>query len=734
MKGSGNPTRTGGGLLSVGMIGVVALMVVPLPAAVLDVLLSMNVALAVTLLLTSILSSRSLDMASFPSLLLIATLFRLALNVSSTRLILTSGSAGGVIEAFGSFVVGGSIVVGLVVFLILVIIQFVVITNGASRVAEVGARFTLDAMPGKQMAIDADLGAGLIDEETARTRRAEIAQEADFYGAMDGASKFVKGDAIAGTLITVINLVGGLIIGVFQQGMGVSEAVNNFSTLTVGDGLVSQIPALLISIASGIIVTRAADGSDLGTDVVTQIGNQHQALLYGGMAIAGLGLAPGLPLLPLAGVGGSMILISRQLASRLPADAEDDGQEDEPAFDPDDPQFLAGEIRPEPLGLELAVDMVDLVDAAVGGDLLDRVKALRRKLALELGLIIPAVHTRDNIDLLPGQYTILVNGVEMARGRAPSGHLLVISDRLEQLPGPTETEPVFGLPAKWIPVEQRAMAETAEATIIDRSSVITTHLAEVVRGNAPDLLSRQEVKDLVDLVRQTDPTVVDELIGSDLTIAELQRVLQDLLSEGVPIRDIVRIIDVVSEQGRLTRDIRELTESVRGALGPLISAGNATADGVLPVVTIDPMLEHQLLSSLREGIDGSGVDFQLEPERLQAAIQAFRMKVRDVEQLGLSPVILTSRPLRRPLRRLLALAEIPAPVLSMEELGPQVTVETQGLVALPTGLDAGGPADRAFDAGAPTAPPPGSTFGPDSLPPAPPSGLASAAPETTRMN
>lgn len=675
-----NSTRTGGALLSALIVGIVALMIVPLPAAVLDLLLAINIALAVTLLLTTILSTRSLDMASFPSLLLIATLFRLALNVSSTRLILTTGSAGSVITSFGSFVVGGSIVVGLVMFLILVIIQFVVITNGASRVAEVGARFTLDAMPGKQMAIDADLGAGMIDEETARVRRQEISQEADFYGAMDGASKFVKGDAVAGVLITIINLLGGMIIGVIEQGMSFAEAIDNFSRLTVGDGLVSQIPALLISIASGIIVTRAAGGSDLGTDIGKQIGAQFRALRYGGLAVLGLGLAPGLPLVPFLLVGGSMIVASRRLEQAQPAPIETEQINVEPVYDPDDPQTLAGEIRPEPLGLELAVDMVDLVDPASGGDLLDRVRALRRKLALEMGLIIPAVHTRDNMDLLPGEYTIMLHGVEMAKGRAPAGHLLVISDRLDELPGPIETEPVFGLPAKWIPIDQRMLAETSDATIIDRSSVLTTHMAEIVRSNAADLLSRQEVKDLIDLVRQTDPAVVDELIASDLTVAELQRVLQELLSEGVPIRDIVRIIDVVSERARLTRNIRDLTESVRTALGPSISAGNATPDGMLPVITIDPILEHQLMSSLREGAHGA--DFQLEPNDLQDVIAAFRAKVGQVEQNGLAPVVLTSRLLRSPLRRLLALTEIHSPVLSMEELGSQVRVETQGFVQI----------------------------------------------------
>ena len=671
-----------GGLVSALVIGIVALMVIPLPGAVLDFLLSINIALSVTLLLTTILSSRSLDMASFPSLLLVATLFRLSLNVSSTRLILTSGSAGGVIEAFGSFVVGGSIIVGMVVFLILVIIQFVVITNGASRVAAVGARFTLDAMPGKQMAIDADLGAGLIDEESARVRRAEISQEADFYGAMDGASKFVKGDAIAGVLITVVNLLGGLIIGVVEQGMGLSEAGKTFSVLTVGDGLVSQIPALLISIASGIIVTRAAGGSDLGSDIVAQIGAQYMALRYGGLAVIGLGLAPGLPFVPFVVVGGSMVLLSRRLEQRpLTSASGVEVLDDEPVFDPDDPAQLAAEIRPEALGLELAVDMVDLVDTAAGGDLLDRVRALRRKLALELGLIIPAVHTRDNMELGSGEYAIMLHGVEMARGRAPAGHLLVISERLDELPGPIETEPVFGLPGKWIPIEQRVLADNGEATIIDRASVVTTHLAEIVRTNAAELLSRQETKELIELVRRTDPAVVEELHNSDLTIAELQRVLQELLSEAVPIRDIVRIIDVVSERARVARDVSFLTDAVRAALGPSISASNATADGVLPVLTIDPVLEHRLAGSLREGL--SGIDFQLEPTELQQIIQAFRMKVAEVERRGISPVILTASGLRRPLSRLLSLTEIPAPVLSMDELGHQVRVEPQGLIESP---------------------------------------------------
>lgn len=677
----------GGAFLSAMMMGVVALMVIPLPGFILDMLISVNIAIGVMLLLATMLTTRALDLSAFPSLLLMATLFRLALNVSSTRLILTTGEAGGVITAFGTFVVGGSVVVGLVVFLILVVIQFVVITNGASRVAEVGARFTLDAMPGKQMAIDADLGAGVIDEETARIRRTEVTSEADFYGAMDGASKFVKGDAIAGVLITLINLIGGLVIGVAQMGMPFSEAVDNFSSLTVGDGLVSQIPALLISIASGIIVTRASNDQDLGVDIGTQFRKQATAFFYAGIAIIALGLAPGLPKLPFFIIGGGLILLSRRFDSETEQMALADGTsapvtDAEETLNEDDPRQLAMDIRPEPLGLELAVDMVDLVDPAKGGDLLDRVRALRRKIALEMGLIIPPVRTRDNIELGSGDYLITMHGVEMAKGNAPPGHVLVIADQLDRLPGIATTEPVFGLPAKWIRTEQRALADAIDGTVVDRPSVIATHLAEVVRQHAAKLLSRQEVKDLVDLVRQSDPAVVDELAANDLTIAEVQRVLQDLLDERVPIRDIVRILDVLGERARLTRNQSDLSEAVRTALGESISATSATDDGILPVITLDPGLEQALLGSVREG--SNGFEFQLAPDEIAHMVNSFRTQMTAAEHSGMTPVILTSKPLRRPLRRLLALTDLDPTVLAIDELGSHLRIETLGTVTYET--------------------------------------------------
>ncbi len=666
------------------MMGIVALMVIPLPGLVLDMLISVNIAIGVMLLLATMLTSRALELSAFPSLLLMATLFRLSLNVSSTRLILTTGEAGGVITAFGTFVVGGSVVVGLVVFLILVVIQFAVITNGASRVAEVGARFTLDAMPGKQMAIDADLGAGAIDEETARQRRTEVTQEADFYGAMDGASKFVKGDAMAGVLITLINLIGGLVIGVVQMGMPFGEAVSNFSSLTVGDGLVSQIPALLISIASGIIVTRASNDQDLGSDIGSQFRNQATAFFYAGIAIIALGLAPGLPKLPFFVVGALLIALSRRFdtetetAERLVASGDAAAGTDDETPNEDDPRQLAMDIRPEPLGLELAVDMVDLVDPSMGGDLLERVRALRRKIALEMGLIIPPVRTRDNIDLGSGDYLITMHGVEMARGNAPPGHVLVIADQLDRLPGIETVEPVFGLPAKWIRAEQRPLADAIDGTVVDRPSVIATHLAEVVRQHAAKLLSRQEVKDLVDLVRQSDPAVVDELAANDLTIAEVQRVLQDLLEERVPIRDIVRILDVLGERARLTRNQFDLSEAVRTALGASISANNATEQGVLPVITLAPSLEQALLGSLREG--PNGFEFALAPDEIGHMVNSFRTQMNAAENTGMMPVILTSKPLRRPLRRLLALTDLDPTVLAIDELGSHLRIETLGTV------------------------------------------------------
>jgi flagellar biosynthesis protein FlhA len=659
------------------VVAIVVMMVVPLPSIVLDLLLAVNMSASVLVLLVSMKVQRPLDFSVFPSLLLVATLFRLALNVSATRLVLLHGYAGSVIQSFGHFVVGGSVVVGLVVFLILIVIQFIVITNGAGRVAEVAARFTLDAMPGKQMAIDADLNTGLITQQEARLRRHDIGAEADFYGAMDGASKFVKGDAIAAIIITTINLVGGMIVGVVQHHLSVSQAVQTYSLLSVGDGLVSQIPALLISISAGLIVTRAATESDMGSDVLGQLGRQFQAVRIAGVAVGLLAIVPGMPKIPFVLVSAGLIMISfRSARASEPAALV----EEEPAGPPaDSAEALAGDMRVEPLELEVAFDLVALVDPARGGDLLARVKALRKKTALELGIVIPLVRTRDNLDLAPSTYSIRIHGVEVASGTAPPNCVLAIGDAIDTLPGTPTKEPVFGLDARWVPMELRHQAEVAGATVVDPASVITTHLAEVVRINASRLLSRQDVKALVELVKTTDPVVLDDLNTAQLGLSDVQRVLRDLLDEGVNIRNLVKICETLSERGKQTKDPEALVEAARQALGPAISAAYAV-DNRLPVITLEPTLEHALLEVLRTGDSGSFLT--IDSSRAEQLVRSITEEVRRIEETGDSPVLLCSVPLRPALRRLTRGPVPQLPVLSYAEIGGQLTLDTSGVVTL----------------------------------------------------
>jgi flagellar biosynthesis protein FlhA len=671
------------------VVAIVVMMVVPLPTVLLDLLLVCNLAGATVILLVSMQVRRALDFSIFPSLLLIATLFRLALNVSSTRLVLLHGDAGKVIESFGHFVVGGSVVVGLVIFLILSVIQFIVITNGAGRVAEVGARFTLDAMPGKQMAIDADLNSGLVSEDEARRRRREVSAEADFYGAMDGASKFVKGDAIAGLLITFINLFGGFVIGVVQHHLSFSEAINRYSLLSVGDGLVSQIPALLISIASGLVVTRAATEADMGTDLLSQLGRQDQQLRLAGACIGLMAVVPGLPKIPFLAVGAALWIASSRVkdanaaaaaeAAALSSAGAAGASAGAAGHLPDTPEELAVTMRVEPLELEIGIGLMDLADTARGGDLLDRVRALRRKVAMELGIVIPPVRTRDNLDLPPSAYAIRVHGVELARGEAPGGSVLVLGERPPGVPGTPTRDPVFGLDASWVPAEFGPQAELAGATVVDRGSVVTAHMAEVVRNNAGRLLSRQDVKMLVDAVRATDPVVADEFGAAGLSLAEAQRVLQGLLEEVVPIRDLVRILEVLSERSRVTKDPEVLTEAVRVALGPSISAGYAP-EGKLPVLTLEPLVEHALLESLRPSEAGSYL--ALDPEVAERLLAEVGATATAVEQQGRQPVLVCAAPIRPALRRLVRNVNAGLPVLSYLEIGRQLELESMGVVSL----------------------------------------------------
>ncbi|GID25084.1 flagellar biosynthesis protein FlhA [Paractinoplanes brasiliensis] len=666
--------------IPVGVIGIILMMVVPMPTVLLDTLIALNITAALLILLVSMFVQKPLDFSVFPALLLVATLFRLALNISATRLVLRDGDAGKVIHAFGSFVVGGNLVIGLVIFLILVIVQMVVVTKGAERVAEVGARFTLDAMPGKQMAIDADLNAGLIDEDQAKKRRAEVAAEAEFYGAMDGGSKFVKGDAIAAIIITLINLVGGFAIGVAQQGMAAGDAMNHYSLLSIGDGLVSQIPALLLSVATGLIVTRSATSGDMGSTVTAQLSQNKLALRIAGGAALALCVIPGLPKLPFLLVGAAVLIAAQRLKDPVPEDEEaaavaaGEAPEMPPA---DSPEQLLGEMRVDPLELALSPDLVDLVDAS-SGDLLDRVRALRRKMAMELGVIMPPVRTRDDLDLPLSSYAIRISGVDAGSGEAPPGTVLAIGDGLQGLPGKAGVEPVFGLPGKWVPSELHYQAELSGATVVDRASVIITHLAEVVRSNASRLLSREDVRALTEMVKRTHPVVVEELTPAVLSLGQIQKVLQALLDEGVPIRDLVRIFEALSLRAKVSVDQDSLVEAARAALGPAIAAQYTTA-GRLTVITLDPMLEQQLLESLRPS--ETGAFMAIDGMRAEAIVSEAARLTETAEQQGLAPVLACSPQLRLPLMRLLRAGSRRVQVLSYGEIsGSTAQIETIGVV------------------------------------------------------
>ena len=660
-----------------GIVLIVVMLVVPLPAVLLDVLIALNITGALLILLVAMFIHRPLEFAAFPAVVLVMTLFRLALNVSVTRLVLLDGYAGKVIDTFGHFVVGGSLIVGLIVFAILLIIQFVVITNGAGRVAEVGARFTLDAMPGKQMAIDADLNSGLIDEDEARRRRHEVHAEADFYGSMDGASKFVKGDAIAAIIITLVNLIGGFAVGVAQRGMSFGDAITTYSLLSVGDGLVSQIPALLLSVATGLVVTRANSDSDMGSDIVRQVTAQQMPLRIAGASALALCLIPGLPKLPFMFAGGIMLLASARIPQEPdPTGVETQAAELEPASD--SPELLAAEIQVDPLGLELSADIIDLVDASNGGDLLDRVKALRRKVAGDLGIVVPPVRTRDNLDLPTRTYVIKLFGIEVARGEAPPGTVLAIGDFLGSLPGEPTQEPVFGLEAKWIPAELRTQAELSGATVVDRASVVTTHLAEVVSRHAARLLGREDVKVLTDMVKRNHPVVVEELTPIHLSLGEVQRVLQHLLDEQVSVRDLVRIYEALSLKAQSSKDLDGLIEAARSALGPAIVAPHL-AEGAVHVISFDPQLEQRMLEAMRVGDQGSVI--ALDPVTGQSVLTELSDLTTSAENRDVRPVLVCAPQLRAAVRRMLQPALPTLSVLSYTELGGAAKVRSVGIVS-----------------------------------------------------
>jgi flagellar biosynthesis protein FlhA len=664
----------------IGVVAIILMLVVPMPPVLLDMLLAINITTALLVVLTSMYVKRPLDFSSFPSLLLVLTLFRLALNISATRNVLSHGYAGHVIDAFGHFVVSGSLIIGLVIFAILLVIQFVVITNGAGRVAEVGARFTLDAMPGKQMAIDADLNSGLITDKEARIRRAEVAAEADFYGSMDGASKFVKGDAIAAIIITIVNLVGGISIGVLTQHVTISEAINKYSMLSIGDGLVSQIPALLLSVSTGLIVTRSSDSGDMGTTVSGQLGQHVKALQIAGAGALALVVVPGLPKLPFFLVGGAMLLAaSRAKAGEAATEAADAATHaaENPAVNYDSPEQILVDMPVDPLELALSPDVVSLVDGP-GADLLDRVRGLRRSIAMDLGVVMPPVRTRDSLDLPPATYAIRVNGVEVARGQAPTGTVLAIGDGLENLPGRPGREPVFGLPGKWIGTELSAQAELLGATVVDRPSVIITHLSEVVRNHASRLLGREEVAALTQSLKRSHPVVVEDLTPALLSLGEIQRVLHGLLDEGVGIRDLVRIFEALSVAAKTSTDPDRLIEAARLALSPSITASHMV-DGRLAVITLDPRLQQTLLETARA--TDHGIQLLPGPDVVESLVTNVAEQQQVAMDRGERPVLVCAPQIRLPLRRLIATVS-DIPVMSFTELaGNAPVVETIGVIA-----------------------------------------------------
>ena len=669
----------------------VVLMIVPVPPWVLDLLLSTNITLALVILLVTLYTENALAFSVFPTLLLIVTLFRLSLNITGTRSILLHGYAGQVIEAFGNVVVGGNYAVGLVIFAILIVIQFVVITNGAGRVAEVAARFTLDAMPGKQLAVDADLNAGLITEAEARQRRKDIQRAADFYGAMDGASKFVRGDAIAAVIIVFVNIIGGFVIGIFQQGMSLVEALQRFTLLTIGEGIVTQIPALLISTATGIIVTRAASEGSFGHDLSRQLVQEPRALLIAGVLLVLFGMF-GLPAWAMflmaaivlalfvrgrskarAGTAKSAAPGAKSVAGGAQAGAAGGQTAVKPA------ESVVPLLSYDAMELEIGFGLIPLVDVSQGGDLLERITMIRRHAARELGIVVPPIRVRDNLQLKPSTYVAKIYGLEVARAEVMVSRLLAMNpgSATATVDGIPTTEPAFGLPAVWIAESGRGDAEMAGYTVIDPTSVIATHLTEIIKTHAPDLLGRQETSALLDNVKQHYPVVVEELVPNLLTVGEIQRVLQNLLRERIPIRNLLLILENLADGARASKDVDYLTERVRAAMARHICAEYAES-GLLSVITVDPRLETLLGEAVRRGEDAYAL---LDPATVAKIYASLTKQIQTAQAAGLQPIVLTAPATRLALKRLTERAAPSLVVLSYSEIASGLRVESIGQIS-----------------------------------------------------
>lgn len=665
----------------IAVILIIIMMVIPFPPILLDILILANISLALTIILVAMNTNEPLQFSIFPSLLLLTTLFRLGLNVSTTRSILTNAEAGKVIDTFGSFVVGGNAIVGFLVFLILIIIQFIVITKGSERVAEVAARFTLDAMPGKQMSIDADLNAGIISEKEAKARREKIEKEADFYGAMDGAAKFVKGDAIAGIVITVINILGGFMIGIMVMGMSFSESVSTFTLLSIGDGLVSQIPALLLSTATGIVVTRVASDGNLSIDITRQIFTYPKLLYVVAVTIALLGILTPIPSLLTLPIAGLIAFGGYQMQNNVQHDDDEETKEVQEELEAmRKPESVTDLLNIDPIEFEFGYGLIPLADVNQGGDLLDRIVMIRRQCALELGIMVPVVRIRDNIQLKPNEYVIKIRGNRVAEGEILLDHYLAMSSGIEDetIEGIETKEPAFGYPALWVNEEMKEKAELAGYTVVDPPSVVSTHLTEVLKRYAHELLGRQEVKTLLDHIKQSAPALVEELTPNLLSTGEIQKVLVNLLKERVSIRNLTLILETLADHAPQTKDPSLLTEYVRQRLSRQITQQYVVEGDPLKVITAGAEMEKLLSESIQQTEQGHYLS--LSPEVSGKIYQAVTEEVNRIQQTGTQPILLTSPSIRMYVRQFLERYIPDLPVLSYNELEPDVEVESVGVV------------------------------------------------------
>ncbi|EES90765.1 flagellar biosynthesis protein FlhA [Clostridium botulinum D str. 1873] len=670
-------------IVAFGVMGIVMMIIIPMPTPILDVFIALNITIGTVIILLTMFTTEVLQFSVFPTMLLITTLFRLGLNISSTRLILRDGYAGKIIETFGKFVTGGNYVVGVIIFLIIIIIQFVVITNGAGRVSEVSARFTLDAMPGKQMSIDADLNAGLISETDARERREKIQEEASFYGAMDGASKFVKGDAIAGIIITIINVIAGIIIGVVQKGMPASEAATTYVQLTIGDGLVSQIPALLISTASGILVTRSASSENFGNLLVKQLTGFPKVLAVASAVLFFLGIMPGFPKVAFfifaAATGVSAYLLYKEEKESVVMQIQTE-QEELIETEKREPENVTNLIAVEPMDIEIGYGLIPLADEASGGDLLQRIASVRRQCAIEMGIIVQPIRIRDNLQLQTNEYLIKIRGTVITKGELMSSMLLCMDPTGEEMDmqGIRTVEPTFGLPAVWINNDQREEAEIKGLTVVDPTTVMVTHLTETIKAHCYELLGRQETKMIIDTVKEKYDTVVEELIPDLMTIGEVQKVLQSLLKEKVSIKDMVTILESLADNSRNTKDIEVLTEYVRFALARNICNPLVDENGVLTVAVLSPELEDLISNNIQKSMQGSFP--AVDPETTSSIFNSIKNILDSVQFYDNQPVILVSPKIRPAFRRLIEMVFPQLTVLSLNEVPNDVEIRTEGVV------------------------------------------------------